>query len=38
MVEGILDSGSVAHVMDKVEAPGYKVEETAVESQRGKKP
>ena len=29
MVEGILDSGSVAHVMDKVEAPRYKVEETA---------
>ena len=29
MVEGILDSGSVTHVIDKVEAPGYKVEETA---------
>ncbi len=34
MVEGILDSGSVAHVMDKHEAPGYKVNETAA-SRRG---
>ena len=34
MVEGILDSGSVAHVMDKVEAPRYKVEETAASRRR----
>ena len=34
MVEGILDSGSVAHVMDKHEAPGYRVQETAA-SRRG---
>ena len=25
MVHGILDEGSSAHVMDKLEAPGYKV-------------
>ena len=34
MVEGILDSGSVAHVVDKAEAPGRKVEETAASRRR----
>ena len=34
MVEGNFDSGSAAHVVDKVEAPGYKVEETAASWRR----